>query len=136
MEVLSKSPEETKELAFRVASKLKKGDVLALYGDLGAGKTTFVRYLVAALGLEDHVQSPTFVLLRKYGFVNHLDFYRLLRAKEALNIGFEELIENSNSITVIEWPELLEDCLPERTIRLHFDYIGENERKITIQNFD
>src|SRR3990167_8191355 len=95
MDVLSRSTQETEELAKRLATQLKSGDVLALHGDLGSGKTTFTAYLVSALGIEKRVQSPTFVILRRYAaetdetaeniggslngikIVNHLDLYRV-----------------------------------------------------------
>lgn len=138
MEVSTKSTEETKELAFKIAKKISKGDVLALYGDLGSGKTTFTRYLTEALGLKSRVQSPTFVIARKYEngstILNHIDLYRLSSIQEARDIGIEEFLGNPKSITIIEWPELIEDLLPENTIRISFEHVGENERKIKIQN--
>lgn len=138
MEVSTKSTEETKELAFKIAKKISKGNVLALYGDLGSGKTTFTRYLTEALGLKSRVQSPTFVIARKYEngntILNHIDLYRLSSIQEAKDIGIEEFLVNPKSITIIEWPELIEDLLPENTIRIYFEYVGENERKIKVQN--
>ena len=164
MEVLSKSTEDTKELARSIAKRLKKGDILALYGDLGSGKTTFTSYLVHALGIEKRVQSPTFVLIRKYNRdsiaslqsdrmvepqrhsgrsvatdrvseVNHVDLYRLETENEIKEIGLEEII-NEGGITVIEWPEKAEKLLPKETIKINFTYEGENERKITVQNLN
>ena len=138
MEVSAHSPEETKRLAVEVAKKIKKGDVLVLYGDLGSGKTTFTRYLVEALGLKARVQSPTFVLARKYPgdsiTVNHLDLYRISSQEEADDLGIDELIDDPESILVVEWPEFIEKYLPEKTIRIKFEYVEENERKIDIQN--
>ncbi|KKU31535.1 MAG: hypothetical protein UX44_C0005G0013 [candidate division WWE3 bacterium GW2011_GWA1_46_21] len=135
MEILSKSPQDTKELAFRIAGKIKPGQVLALFGDLGSGKTTFVGYLVEGLGIKARVQSPTFVLLRKYGFVNHLDLYRLLNVGDVLDIGFTEII-GSDAVSVIEWPELVEELLPQNCIKIHFEYVNETTRKITIHSLD
>lgn len=138
MEVSTHSTEETKKLAEQVAHKITKGAVLALYGDLGSGKTTFTRYLVESLGLKARVQSPTFVLARKYQndsfVINHLDLYRLTSKEEAMDIGIEEYLKNSDEITVIEWPENIEDILPIDTARIYFEYVGENDRKIKIQN--
>jgi len=134
MENITQSTGETKKLAFELAKKIKKGDVIALYGDLGSGKTTFTRYCVEGLGLKNRVQSPTFVVARKYGNVNHVDFYRLTSEQEAKDIGIEEMISEKDAITVIEWPEIIENLLPENTIKIYFEYIDENTRKITIKN--
>ena len=134
MENITKSTEETKRLAVELAGKIQKGSVLALYGDLGSGKTTFTRYFVEALGLKNRVQSPTFVVARKYGDVNHVDLYRLTNEEEARDIGIEEMLFDQNSITLIEWPEIIENILPEKTIKIYFEYIDENTRKITIEN--
>ncbi len=132
MENITQSTEETKKLAYKVAKKLKPGDVVALYGDLGSGKTTFTKFLVEGLGMENRVQSPTFVIARKYGNVNHVDLYRLSSEKEVEDIGIEEVINDKNTVTVIEWPELAEKFLPKNTIKIYFEYIDENTRKITI----
>jgi len=141
METLSKSTKETEGLARSIASKLAPGDVLALYGDLGSGKTTFTNFLTKALGSDYRVQSPTFVILRKYGggsgsikTVNHLDLYRLSNPSELEDIGIEELVNEPGAITVIEWPELLENTLPTRTIKIRFEGAGESERKINVEN--
>lgn len=134
MESITKSTEETKKLAIELAKKTKKGSVLALYGDLGSGKTTFTRFFVEALGLKNRVQSPTFVVARKYGYINHVDLYRLTDEKEAKDIGIEEILTDSDSITLIEWPEIIKNILPEKTIKIYFEYIDENTRKITIKN--
>ncbi len=134
MENITKSTEETKRLAVELAGKIQKGSVLALYGDLGSGKTTFTRYFVEALGLKNRVQSPTFVVARRYGDVNHVDLYRLTNEEEARDIGIEEMLFDQNSITLIEWPEIIENILPEKTIKIYFEYIDENTRKITIEN--
>ncbi|MBI2414358.1 tRNA (adenosine(37)-N6)-threonylcarbamoyltransferase complex ATPase subunit type 1 TsaE [candidate division WWE3 bacterium] len=152
MEILSISAEQTKELACILARKLKPKDVLALHGDLGSGKTTFTSFLVAALGIEKRVQSPTFVILRRYvrainleinsatttkiNAVNHLDLYRLQTAAEVVDIGISEILDESDAVTIIEWPELAKKLLPkERTIDIYFEQ-GKDEltRKITIQN--
>ena len=138
MEVSTHSTQETKELAFEIAKKIAKGDIIALYGDLGSGKTTFARFLVEAMGLKCRVQSPTFVIARRYKgdnlVMNHVDLYRLSSKKEAEDIGIEEFLNNQENITVIEWPEIIEDMLPKKTIRIYFEDAGENERKIKIQN--
>ena len=134
MESITKSTEETKKLAIELAKKTKKGSVLALYGDLGSGKTTFTRFFVEALGLKNRVQSPTFVVARKYGYVNHVDLYRLTSEEEARDIGIEEMLVDKNMITLIEWPEIINNLLPKETVKIYFEYVDENTRKITIEN--
>lgn len=132
MEIITRSTEETKKLASEIAKKTKLGDVVALYGDLGSGKTTFTRYLVESLGLKNRVQSPTFVIARRYGQVNHVDLYRLTSEKEVEDLGLKETLDDKNSITIIEWPELAEKMLPEDAVRIYFEYVDENSRKIRI----
>jgi len=138
MEISTHSTQETKALAIKVAKQISKGSVIALYGELGTGKTTFTRYLVEALGLKSRVQSPTFVIARRYAdkdiVFNHIDLYRLTSRQEAEEIGIEDFLKSTDSITVIEWPEIIEDLLPEETIRIYFEHIDENGRKIKIQN--
>ena len=131
MEIITNSAQETKQLAEKLAKKAKRGDVYALYGDLGSGKTTFTRYFVEALGIKNRIQSPTFVIARKYDFVNHLDLYRITNEQELREFGLQEYLEDSDSITLMEWPELAENFLPQNTIRIKFEYVNENSRKIT-----
>jgi len=133
MEILSTSTEDTKKLAGSIAKKLKPGIVLALYGELGAGKTAFTNFLVKALGFVSRVQSPTFVVLRKYlggrnaiKVINHIDLYRLTNRREIDYLGLEEIL--------IEWPELIEDLLPPQTMKIKFEHVGEFERKINVQS--
>ena len=143
MDVLSRSTEETQRLVGSIAQKLKPGDVLALYGDLGSGKTTFTTFLVGALGIEKRVQSPTFVILREYSGgngkinkVNHLDLYRMQSEDDLVDLDLPSLFDGRDAITVIEWPELAEKYLPKDTIKLNFNYVSENERKISVQNLN
>ena len=134
MESITKSTEETKRLAFELAKKIPIGSTVALYGDLGSGKTTFSKYFVEGLGLKNRVQSPTFVVARKYGYVNHVDLYRLTSEEEARDIGIEEMLVDKNMITLIEWPEIINNLLPEDSVKIYFEYIDENTRKIAIKN--
>lgn len=134
MEKITKSTDETKEFAQKIAKKIKAGDVLAFFGDLGSGKTTFTRYLIEGMGLKNRVQSPTFVVARRYGYINHVDLYRLTSREEVRDIGIEEMIKDDKMITIIEWPELAVDYLPEKTIKIYFEYVDETTRKITIEN--
>ena len=139
MEYLLKSEQETKKFAQKISEKVKSGDVLALYGDLGSGKTTFTRYLVDALGIDDRVQSPTFVIARKYSsddlVVNHLDLYRLSSAGELEDIGLPEYFNQENAITLIEWPEIAESLLPKNTKKMEFEFIDEHIRRVKCTKF-
>ena len=135
MEITTTSTKETKELAKQLAKDIKEGDVIALYGDLGSGKTTFTKYFVEALDISSRVQSPTFVIHRVYKndkiTVNHLDLYRLSTKEEVLDMGIEETFEEG--IAIIEWPEVIEEVLPANTKRIYFEYIDENKRLINVQ---
>ena len=143
MEIILSSTEETKQLAQEIATTLNKGDILALYGDLGSGKTTFTRYLVEALGFEDRVQSPTFIIHRIYKNnkhksnsllkINHFDLYRLTNIEEVLDMGFEDILKEE-SLTIIEWPEVIQNHLiQDRTKKMYFEYLDDEKRKVTIK---
>jgi tRNA threonylcarbamoyladenosine biosynthesis protein TsaE len=146
MEITVLSTQDTKKLAESVATKTKPGTVFALHGDLGAGKTTFTGYLVKALGFDSRVQSPTFVLIRRYEKKNrtdaateisriyHIDLYRLSDPTELSDLGLMDLFEEKNAVILVEWPEIAESILPENTVHIYFEYDGENGRKINVQN--
>lgn len=129
--------EETKKVAIDFANNLKKGDVVCMYGDLGAGKTEFVRQMAHAFGIADYITSPTFTIVNEYhGDIDlyHFDVYRISDSDEMFEIGYEEYIDG-DGICVIEWAQLIEDILPKRryTITINTDYSrGEGYRKITI----
>ncbi len=129
--------EETKKVAIDFANNLKKGDVVCMYGDLGAGKTEFVRQMAHAFGIADYITSPTFTIVNEYhGDVDlyHFDVYRISDSDEMFEIGYEEYIDG-DGICVIEWAQLIEDILPKRryTVTINTDYSrGEGYRKITI----
>jgi tRNA threonylcarbamoyladenosine biosynthesis protein TsaE len=125
------SPAETVAFARQFAARLKPGDVVALTGELGAGKTCFVKGLV---GTGD-VTSPTFTLIHEYrGRVPlyHIDLYRLNSVQEALAIGIEDYLPAADGITVIEWAEKIEALLPEHTIRVRIEIAGETTRRIEV----
>ena len=142
MEILSISAEQTQDLAKRIASQLVPGDVLALYGDLGSGKTTFTNFLVKELNIDARVQSPTFVIARCYegsgknGIckVHHADLYRLVSKEETTDLGLHELFGESDSVVVIEWPEQLEHHLPDNTIKMKFVVLEDESRKIYVED--
>ena len=122
--------------ASELAETLRPGDALALSGDLGAGKTTFVRALVAALhGSDVPVSSPTFVFRQRYDGtppVEHLDLFRLDDPAEAVDLGLEEAF-GPGWITVVEWPERLPGLLPAGAIRIHIAGAGDEPRRLQIE---
>ncbi len=132
----SGSVEETEAIAARLAQTLRPGSCIALDGDLGAGKTQFVRGLVKGLGGDGRrVSSPTYVLLNVYPTpgptVYHLDAYRVHGPDDFEAIGFAELLELA-AIVVIEWPSRINDLLPPECIRITLDPTGPTDRRITI----
>lgn len=134
----SQSVEDTMTIAGEVARVLKGGECIALHGDLGAGKTQFVRGLVIALGGEARsVSSPTYVLLHVYDSgrlkVFHLDAYRVHSGEDFDGIGFSELLEQ-NGVVIVEWPSRVASQLPDKTIHIHIQSTGESARRITIMN--
>ena len=138
MEYFSNSQEQTEYIASEFTKTLKAGDVVALFGDLGAGKTAFVRGMANALGVTEHVTSPTFVILNEYpGAVPlyHFDMYRLEGAdEEALNdVGYYEYA-GGDGICAIEWSEYIEDYLPKDCyrVKITLDDGDECARRIEI----
>jgi tRNA threonylcarbamoyladenosine biosynthesis protein TsaE len=124
----------TAALAARLAPLLKPRDVVALSGGLGAGKTSFARALLRALGHTGEVPSPTFTLVQVYelavGTVWHVDLYRLAAPDEALELGIEEAF--AEAIVLIEWPDRLGTLLPADRLNLHLDLAGGTARRATL----
>ena len=119
-----KSKEETVLFGKEFAKTLLPGTVLAIQGDLGAGKTTFVQGLALGLGIEDPIQSPTFVYCNEYEgkmTLSHFDLYRLSGSEDFINLGFEEHLE-PGGVVAIEWPERIASILPPNVVRLSFKY--------------
>ncbi len=131
MRIESTSPEMTRRIAAILARLVAAGDLIALTGPLGAGKTCFAQGLAAGLGIREVVASPSFVIAKLYpgspGLL-HVDAYRLTSAQDFLELGLEEPL--SMSITVIEWAENVGDALPEERIDLSIAYAGEDERRL------
>ena len=114
-------------------------NIIALYGSMGAGKTTFTAALCRALGIDgESLSSPTFALVNEYrtrsgGSVFHFDFYRIDKIAEALDIGFYEYID-SGCLCIMEWPENIEEILPEETLRVHIAVLPDGSRSLTWQD--
>jgi tRNA threonylcarbamoyladenosine biosynthesis protein TsaE len=131
------SPGETETFAAEFAGRLKGGECIALHGDLGAGKTRFVRGLVQGLGGDVHgVSSPTYVLLNVYDtgrlIVYHLDAYRVTGEQDFEGVGFEELLEQQG-VVVVEWAERIRTLLPRHTIHIHITAIAGRTRAIDVR---
>lgn len=131
---LTHSEEETKKLAQNFAKKFKKG-VIALIGELGAGKTTFVQGFAQGLGIKEKIISPTFVLIRQHQIPNshkilfHVDLYRL---ENLQNLGHKEILSNSNNIVLIEWAEKAHKVLPKNTTYIIFEKLDQNRQSVKI----
>ena len=131
MELISKSQSQTEEIAFEYAKTLSRGDVVLLKGDLGAGKTHFVKGVARYFGLDD-VTSPTYAYLNVYGeFIYHYDCYRLSCGEDALMLGLTDYF-NGDNICFIEWSENIEDVLPENCKTVTIEKLSDTERKITL----
>lgn len=127
--------EETLAFGERLARELQPGDVIALSGDLGAGKTALVKGLARGLGITKDVTSPTFTLVHEYAGgrlpLFHIDLYRLDTAPQALAIGIEDYL-NGAGVTAIEWAEKIESLLPAHTTRIRIQSLGEYMRHIEV----
>lgn len=144
MEVVTKNIAETEAFARDFLKKLKpnpkEATVLALCGDLGSGKTTFTQYLAKELGIRNYVTSPTFVIQKRYNCAKnqlfktliHIDCYRLNSGDELLHLDWEETVHDPDNLIVLEWPERVEEILPKDRIEIAFEFVSENERKITL----
>ena len=127
-------------IAKEILSTLGLGDtatVVALSGDLGAGKTTLTQEIARELGVRDNVISPTFVIMKQYEIKNgkhkqliHIDAYRLNSHKELVTLGWEELISNPKNLILIEWPEKVEEIIPKHTKKIKLSHRSEYEREI------
>jgi tRNA threonylcarbamoyladenosine biosynthesis protein TsaE len=140
--MISKSLEETQKLAKEFVGNIKPSDkdgafVVAMHGDLGSGKTTFVKAVAKELGIENTVTSPTFVIEKIYKLENqayenliHIDAYRLESGDELKTLGWEEVSKNPKNIIFIEWPSNVKDVLPESKQEISFKFVDENTREI------
>ena len=132
----SDSPEKTAELGFRLSQSAKIGDVYALFGDLGAGKTIFSKAFAAGLGIESEITSPTFTIINEYTEgkipLYHMDLYRISGEDDFTEIGGEEYLQ-SNGICLIEWSEKIPSLLGEDVFRIMFENLGADQRRITVE---
>lgn len=137
-EYIVKNTKETARLAKKFAKTLKGGERILLVGDLGAGKTTFTKYLAKALGVKDEVTSPTFTIQKEYLAkkfkVYHFDMYRVENVQETFEFGFDEIVSNQDksNIVLIEWGENVKQLLNGEFYTVEIQKIDENSRRILI----
>jgi tRNA threonylcarbamoyladenosine biosynthesis protein TsaE len=133
-EIETTSPDDTAAAGERLGRTLGAGAVVALTGELGAGKTCFIQGLVRGLGVGTRATSPTFVLVNEYRGrvpVHHVDLFRIDRLADVQDLGVPELFDRE-SVTVVEWAERLGPLLPPDALRVHIDGVGDEPRRITI----
>ena len=135
-EIVIDSLDELKDVAEAVIESLEGRNVVALFGAMGAGKTTLISAIMEHLGSTDNVTSPTFALVNQYNTasnepVYHFDFYRINRIEEAFDMGYEEYFY-SGDLCLVEWPELVEQLLPDDAMVVKIDILSPTERKFTI----
>lgn len=135
MKIISKSEKETMEAGKALALRLKPGDTVALYGDLGAGKTAFVRGIAEGLGVTDPVSSPTFTIVNEYSGkipLFHFDMYRLGSAEELFDIGWEDYLDRGG-VCAVEWSENVDGAFDGGVIRVSISPVDEYTRLIEIE---
>lgn len=142
MKIQTNSFDETQKAGEEFSHQLKGGDVLFLFGNLGAGKTTFMQGLAKGLGIEHRIISPTFIIVRSYEVSSdtikklyHIDLYRTETRHDLEGIGLMDILEDKNAVVAIEWPEKF-GILPDQRCEIHFDTVDENKRTITITKYE
>ena len=139
MKYISTSTDQTEQIAFEISKHLKPKDIITLDGDLGAGKTAFVRGLARGLGIEDVISSPTFTIVNEYRKgvlpIFHFDVYRIESSEEMYDIGWEDYLRQ-DAVVVIEWAKIIEDILDDNIIKINITKdlsVGEDYREINIE---
>ena len=141
MEIKIQSLDHIHEAAREFIAAMGDNTVFALYGKMGAGKTTFVKALCQELGVGDVVTSPTFAVINEYRsdiageLIYHFDFYRIKKLEEVYDMGYEDYFY-SGALCFIEWPELVEELLPGNTIKVTIEELEDGSRKLTMENLD
>lgn len=135
MEITIKSLDTIHEAAKEFVKEMGEGKVFAFYGKMGAGKTTFIKALCEVLGVEDVITSPTFAIINEYTDgkgdpIYHFDFYRIKKLEEVYDMGYEDYFYSGN-LCLLEWPELIEDILPENVIKVTIEERPDGTRKLS-----
>lgn len=135
---ISRCEEDTRKIGEEISKTCSDGDFVALFGDMGSGKTVFMHGFVRNLIPEAMVSSPTYSILNVYenksNTVNHFDMYRITSDDDLASTGFEEVIQSG--ITVCEWPENILQSLPDRYLRIDFVKVSENERELLVERIE
>ena len=134
MEIIIKDIESISEAAREFIAQLGDNKIWAFYGSMGAGKTTFVKALCEAMGVTDTVNSPTFAIVNEYDTpsgrpIYHFDFYRIKRLAEVYDMGYEDYFYG-RGLCFIEWPELIEELLPEETVKVTIEELPDGTRQV------
>lgn len=137
----TKTEDDTFNFGLKLGKKINKAEVLALSGDLGAGKTKFLQGLAKGLGVKMKVNSPTFNILKLYKVYNnekiklfcHIDAYRLFSEKDLLSLGIEEYINDKKTVVAVEWAEKVKKIFPQKTIKIRIKIKSEKTREIIIK---
>jgi tRNA threonylcarbamoyladenosine biosynthesis protein TsaE len=145
---LTRNEKGTEKLGEKIGKKIlkekldKTAKILALEGDLGGGKTTFLKGFAKGLGIKEKILSPTFILIKKFNIKHrtsnfkhfyHIDCYRIEKAKEILNLGFKEIIKDPKNIVAIEWADKIKKILPKKVLKIKFKILEKKEREILIK---
>lgn len=142
--MISKNTQDTQKIAKKFLDKIvkkknKTACIIGLYGELGTGKTTFTQYVTKELGIKKKVNSPTFVIMKRYPlkhemFENfyHLDAYRLKNEQELLNLGWKEILSKKENIVFIEWPENIKKAMPKKHHKIKIKHLKTGHREIKI----
>jgi tRNA threonylcarbamoyladenosine biosynthesis protein TsaE len=144
-ELISNSEEETAEFAAEIAKSTAPGTVFALVGSLGAGKSVFSRGFARGCGVKGPIPSPTFTIVQEYKIppentqveeglakLYHMDLYRIQDVDAGYAFGIDEYLDDETAVKLIEWPERIEEILPEDTVEINIEHIDENRRKIVV----
>ncbi len=132
--ITTTSASQTQKIGEEFAKKIKAPAFVALFGDLGSGKTTFLQGFAKGLGVKEKILSPTFVILKRFGNFYHIDCYRINSENDLLELNFKEIISGSKNIVAVEWPDKIKKIIPKNAIHIKFEFINENKRKIIFEN--
>jgi tRNA threonylcarbamoyladenosine biosynthesis protein TsaE len=134
-EIIIPSLDKISDAAQEFVAQIGDKRVFAFYGGMGAGKTTFIKAICEQLKVNDTVTSPTFAIVNEYassiGPIYHFDFYRIKNQTEVMDLGFDDYAYSGN-LCLMEWPELIEDLLPDNTVNVHIAETNNGMRKVTI----
>lgn len=149
LDIVSNSAEQTREIGSRLGRRLRRGDLVLLHGDLGAGKTTLAQGIARGLGVAVPVQSPTFTLVHEYevelapgeigaaddavGRFYHLDLYRLAGEDDLDSFGFDDFLAPADGVALVEWPERAATRLPNAYLLVRLGHLGEGKRRLVVE---